>query len=396
MLLFDTALLKGEQDDWYARACHCVDNEEVVEMKNCLEEYFNRFPESHKQNIQKRFADTRLSNHCGVFFELICHEWFLEHGYEVKCLDKDSNENKTPDFLISREGIPQFYVECTAVTESESEIAHHRKMDLIEEWIEKEDLPTGFGLAIQYVPSNGQHPNKKAILDFLKEKLATLKSSTLYETTRSNKEFEEGVFNQFGERMFCQKVRWSYRAEDGFVIGFIPRKLENEHEKTHCYTSTPDALGESDGDLLIIKKLKGKYSKRQNLEHDVPFLIACNLMRPLHIGEVDPHEFDIWTALLGQYSVTISNQSNKAVGEGHSLQESFWFKSSGETQHTSCSAVMFWSVKPWNFQDRRPIIWHHLFAKKPIDLSHVSVPQWVRKEEGMALINHAIAQQEYQ
>ena len=76
--------------------------------------------------MRARFASNRHEQHKAAFFELLSHQWLKEHGFDVECLDNDTTQGKTPDFLVSKNGTSLFYLEWCIATESDAEAADEK------------------------------------------------------------------------------------------------------------------------------------------------------------------------------------------------------------------------------------------------------------------------------
>jgi hypothetical protein len=323
------------------------DAQEDIEIRTILQQWFDEYPCLHQSGLRKRFAAQDKRQHLGAFFELYCHQWLREQGYEVECLDDDGGDKKTPDYLVKSQGIPKFYMECTISGESDREISNKPNQKRIVEWIKKSGL-TGLGLDVSFAGVMQGNPDKRDIIAFLKEKVSVLKA-TRYEEVTQGQEYNVGA-------------EWTY-SKDGVRFRLEPHRSEHSDDKIFVIGYSPNAHGHSGRDKEILKDLRKKAAKqKQFLLQDIPYVIALNLAKWDDFADNSPDDFTARTTLLGGYSVSMVS------GEGrHSFNESFWFDPHKKPIHKSSSAVIWWQhLMPWNYSVRQPVIWHHPFADRPL------------------------------
>lgn len=101
---------------------------DIAQIKAVLEDWFAHFPPAAQTDLCQRFRSDSDRQHYGAFFELNMHELPFRLGYNVE-VHPDVGETTHPDFLVSRDGVRQFYVEATIGTQSDKEAGQQRLVD---------------------------------------------------------------------------------------------------------------------------------------------------------------------------------------------------------------------------------------------------------------------------
>ncbi|WP_461139606.1 hypothetical protein, partial [Spirosoma pomorum] len=70
--------------------------DKFVEVREMLNDWFSRYPDSDKQSLKKNFKKVDFDS---AFFELFIHELFLNQGFEITTHPTVPDSTKTPDFL---------------------------------------------------------------------------------------------------------------------------------------------------------------------------------------------------------------------------------------------------------------------------------------------------------
>jgi len=98
-----------------------------------LELWLEECPSEERDALQRRLgADDRAFH--AAFFELFLHALFKRLGFEAEVHPQVSFEHeRTPDFLMRRGGVPQFYLEATVVLPDANQIALHRRLQKMAE-----------------------------------------------------------------------------------------------------------------------------------------------------------------------------------------------------------------------------------------------------------------------
>src|SRR5229473_5519324 len=115
----------------------------IAAIRLLFEDWFARLRDSGKADLRARFRKREEVNHQGAFFELFCYELLYRSGYEVEIHPALPN-GKTPDFLVSRGGAPQFYFEATLGINSEAEQAAEKRIAALQDTLNRMDSPDYF------------------------------------------------------------------------------------------------------------------------------------------------------------------------------------------------------------------------------------------------------------
>lgn len=336
----------------YSYLWHRKNEPEVQHIRHSLQSWFDALDdERYKKELKSKLSGNTAY---GAFFELFCHHWFTSRGFLLT--PQDHLPGKTADFLVSDpQGNGLFYLECTAISDSEEERRREGYIDAIVDRIDKE-LPEGVGISLEFGDIEKQ-PALKPVLAFVKNHI--------------NAWTEQGCPTH-------QKIRYQH---DG--VNFSMRFYRSD-PSGYYYSS--NACGEGTESEKIIGHLREKISKAGS-NGSLPFVIASNLAgdfgRGRSIALDGPKEFAMQQVFLGGYSI------NMDTGEGrHDLKKTFWFDAASKPINTKVSAVFYFAnVRPDNVERcGSPVIWHHPCAQKPMPPTLFNdVSQWIYNERNQTL-----------
>lgn len=83
----------------------------IVKVRNILNHWFSHYPEDEQYELKCRFQKEFDS----ALHELFLHELFLNQGFDIVIHPKLPHTAKTPDFLLSKNGV-EFYLEAKVST----------------------------------------------------------------------------------------------------------------------------------------------------------------------------------------------------------------------------------------------------------------------------------------
>ena len=87
-------------------------NEPIRKIREVLEEWFSRYPESDQAELRKRFRSRKEHNHSSALFELWLHEILLRLGCRVHIHPDLPHTDRKPDFLIQSPSGADCYLEA--------------------------------------------------------------------------------------------------------------------------------------------------------------------------------------------------------------------------------------------------------------------------------------------
>lgn len=91
-------------------------NEPIRKIREVLEHWFFRYPESGKVDLKERFRSRKEHNHSSALFELWLHEVLCRLGCRVTVHPPLAHTDRTPDFLVKSPSGLDFYLEAIQTT----------------------------------------------------------------------------------------------------------------------------------------------------------------------------------------------------------------------------------------------------------------------------------------
>jgi len=122
----DGALSGGEPRYNYYRDST---REDVNTRKALLEQWFRAYPDEHKKDFLPRFQSKDDDQHLGAMWELVLYHRIKRNGIRVT-VNPETNNNKTPDFLIEYENGKNLYIEATVVFEADPKSERRKQIFL--------------------------------------------------------------------------------------------------------------------------------------------------------------------------------------------------------------------------------------------------------------------------
>lgn len=322
----------------------------VSAFRDIVEVWFQRYPPDGKTDLRSRFRSRNNAQHHGAFFELYLHELLLAIGFDLS-LHPDMNGNTAthPDFLVSQNGQPCFYLEATLVLPPEDEAAKERMIAQVHDSINRIESPNFF-ISIQLNGTPTKPLASKPLRQALERWLADLDPDGI-EQTRAINDLDE-----------LPTFVWKY--EDWNISFWAMAKspeLRGKPDVRPIGFTLPTRTGVINSHTPIRRAISAKATKYGDMP--IPFIVAVNVF------DIFASKIDVMNALFGPEAVSISQDSDGT--RQHSLirqPNGAWVSSRGP-QNTRVSAVLIaLNLSPWDMVSRTPTLIHHPWAAKPISL----------------------------
>ncbi len=92
--------------------CDTVDCPDLAGGRAVVNEWFERFPLSHKAELRRRLGSRDESDHFSALFELQLFAMLTANGLRIEPIAPQANKS-TPDFMYLKDGDPSAHVEAT-------------------------------------------------------------------------------------------------------------------------------------------------------------------------------------------------------------------------------------------------------------------------------------------
>lgn len=348
---------------------------EVERLRNMLEDWFLRYPVSHKSELLSMFQSTINSQHYAAFFELLLHELFYKLDCEVIIHPSIEDTSKSPDFLVKPSRQEPFIVESTLATyQSSEEVSEQARINTVYDVLNRRVDSNNFSLILEIKGVPQTQPPAKKLANFLNQKLANLDPDEMFLLYKNN-----GL---------DAMPQWDFLYED-WTIKFrpIPKK--------------PEARGKSGSKPLgmfsfssrfvdhrtpLKKSVLDKASKYGDL--GMPFVIAVNAME--YIDEIDVME-----ALFGNeeftYYLPEDKNSEPILSRMSRDPDGVWTSHSGPRNSRVSAILITRLLLPWSISDSTVCLYHNPWTILPYSSVLCQLPQAIPDEgkmvysEGMTL-----------
>lgn len=328
---------------------------EFQRVRDILEQWFNNFPASGKNDLQGRFRSDDNRQHLRAFFELYCYALICHQGFAIELHPSADPEKTThPEFLVRRGGEPAFYLECTLAAESDVDCAAQARLNQVYEALNRLKSPNFWvGVLIKNAPQHS--PSASRMRSFLE------------------KQFQELDPDEMSEIMTTQDLsalpRWTWN-DSGWEIVFFPIPKSPEARNKPGVRPIGVISYEPrwvDSQRSLLNALKSKTSRYGNL--DYPYIIAVNAL------DIFVDEIDIADALFGKEHFHVNIQTGKF--EASRSPDGLWVGPQGPRNRRISAVLIVSQLVPWAIAARTPVLWHNPWANKELEPDLWQGPQMV-------------------
>ena len=182
---------------------------EVEVIRQTLEDWFSRYPATHRQELRAQFRSDN-HQHRSAHFELVLHESLLRLGVAVEVHPQIQGTNRRPDFVATSPNGAKWYVEAVLATnQTREEAAAEARKNQVYDAINQLNSPDFF-IGIDPIGSPETPPSGQHIRAFLTERLVGL-----------NRDEIAALLERPDVPGFEGLPRWRYE-HDGWTIDFFP------------------------------------------------------------------------------------------------------------------------------------------------------------------------------
>lgn len=240
--------------------------EEFALVREKLNEWFSHYPPEEQKELKKRFESREHFE--DAFFELYMHEFFYSRAYQLSVHPTLGNTRKQPDFLVSKNGNPLFYLEAKVVRDkSDEERVYDEKREKIARQVDKiGNFPYWISIRKLELKNNSSFSIKPIINTIQKESALFDYFQMLENSTHEYLRFED-------ENILIELSFW---ARSNSNLEGLNRAVGARSYFDAKYVETHIAISKA-----IEEKAK-RYGKP-----DLPLVIAVNCISPHHYSTDD-------------------------------------------------------------------------------------------------------------
>lgn len=323
-------------------------------LQNWFDEY--RAPLEKRQNLCKGFRSGKDEEHISSFFEIYLYQLFRSQGFDIEV--EPEWEQGRPDFLLTSPNGEQIVLEATGCYPSR--------------W---------FG---------GDERTYAEISDYLNENLRSRDYLLHLSILRTSKQ-------PFSFRKMCQEFQfWLNELDYNGILAAVqngtittledlPSRTWENREWVIQLKASP-RMGESRGidDIKplgmrligperittgsnIQSRLNEKY--RHYGDIDISYILALNILDPFYSDRV------FADAVLGQEAWILNKTSSETIETR--ISNGAWFSGNSIRQTRMSAVCVFHELFPITMHAVNPVVWHHPYAKKPLDSNLLCLSQQI-------------------
>jgi hypothetical protein len=352
MKLFDVYERTDESHRRRDEACYAYLNRsarrEYIALRDLLEQWLDRYPQEHAQELQKRFQSVDDGESAAAFFELFVHQFIRNLDCTVRIHPSLPDRAVTPDFEVVEPSSQRLYVEARLVNDQLADDPGVRKRrDRVLAIIDSLYSPD-FSLLIDEEDTPKNDPPRLLIESSIRDWLKTL-----------NWEFER-------RRMIEGRTHFPDKSFDfaGYkvVVEAVARPQE-QRNRPNLRTIGATAFGE--GAFItpganLRKAIKEKASKYGDLS--APFILCLNVMDSSVWGDRD-----ISDALFGDDQIVEVKEPSGAwktivrrLTNGAFIHR--------KPQNTRVSGILaFRHLYPWSLSTTEVRLFHNPWTRYPYE-----------------------------
>jgi hypothetical protein len=349
----DRAKLYAESTfEYYNRSART----DIARIKQVLEEWYAHFPEDAKVDLRKRFRSPSERQHQAAFFELYLHELALKLGYTISA-HPEVEEPTHPDFLLSKNGNPKFYLEATIAAESDDKASEQKRMDQVYDTLNNMVSPD-FLVSLRVRGAPQTSPPGRRLRERIQRWFATLDWPTVRDS------WERDGFEGL------PMLSWEYEGWS-LLIQPIPKTQEKRGSADVRPIGLTMPLEVNflavDEDIKCAVEAKNKYGTL-----DLPFVVAINV-----IGDFCS-QYDVANALFGHETVIFSPTGTRP---GERLHDGAWDGPKGPRNTTISAVLVYRQLRSWNAKQTVSWFFHNPWARIPLPTDALPFTQFVPDQQ---------------
>lgn len=304
--LFDDIPRESQEPAEYSESAFSYINrtgrEHYAKARELFERWFTQYVEENPDeaaNTRDRFRSEDNEVHFSALTELYTHNLLVANGFQTIAHPVLENSSKRPDFLVLKDGIPQFYTEVTVLYGDPLSTRIEKFESAILDVVNKVSSPD-FLVSVDFKKSDSTTPPPiSKIKKFLQERVSSLNYESVCQQIEETSDFPEFEWKHGDWEL---SFRVSPVSDEG-------RKQRNENSRIIGIIQHPVRTVNLDSAIKNALLAKAKKYGKLNL----PFLVALNV-----IGDhIFCDDYSVMAALFGQETITFRMGVNGVESEPH-------------------------------------------------------------------------------
>lgn len=328
----------------------------ICAIRGLLENWFEHLPDAANADARARLRSRDEVQHQSAWFELFWHELLRCSGYGVEIHPAIADVTTHPDFLLMRNGVPQFYLEATLAMPP-GDAAADRRLAELHDTLDRMNSPDYF-LEFQYRGSPEGNIRGRSLRERLErwlqqlnfEEISRLYQNQNYGAVPTLTWPEQGLSVTFTPIPKGPQFRGQPGARPVGAVMPMEMRLLRTHD-----------------DIRIA--VEGKATKYGAL--DLPLVVAVNIMDDFC------EDLDVWNALFGEEQLVAIRQVDGQWRDewGPRVPNGAWHGRSGPRNTLVSAVVVTHQLSPSNLRTHTVELIHNPWAAHPLSAESLQLAQ---------------------
>ena len=321
---------------------------DITIIRELLDQWFIKFPNSEKKELKNRFHKDFDSS----FYELFLFQLFLKLNFQVEIHPSVPNSTKKPDFLIIKDDL-EIYIEAKIVKgKSQEQEANERKINEFYDNFNKLD-PKGFLLNISTLTiKTTKQPSTKEIITYVQREINRLDSKEVFQ-----------IVEEFGYNR--NPIIEIDNSDIHIVVELFPVNPSARDKKRRPIGMYPSEILLGGGEESL-KDSISKKAKRYG-ELDKPFIVCMNSLDIKTSNKIDIDNA-IWGSLAWSWSTNPNNRDEKWIRQRDGV-----FLGNNGPRLKNLSGVLVTKVFPHNIPIANYWLFEHPFSENKFNFNEIGL-----------------------
>jgi hypothetical protein len=335
------------------------------EIRRVLDGWAHRFPSEGKADLIGRFRSADDAQHYGALLEMYCCELLSAHGFHVESHPTTSSGKSThPDFLVSKDGTPSCYFECTLAPDPLSDPAEQARKNTVMDALNRVD-PGPFIVTMEFGAVGATSPRVSRLRHEVEDWLRSLVKGDQSGLTTPPDSHSSRTWSLDGWTMTFTAYKSTWAAKTPGRRGIAG------HMEGMRYVDSSGRL----------RRALSQKANRYGTDLGLPYLIAVNSLDDIL------EDYDVMAALFGEMRYATDVRSGESREQR--APTGLWRGSSGFQYGRMSGVLIINNLVPWTIWSATSKLWHHPKASYPLHPTDWRMPQMLFDREHDTMVERS-------